>query len=168
MKVARSENKAGPGDRKHKTTKKSDEGLFSKLLGLGGIESVAGNKISETSEINSLADYMPPENIEELNRLIEEIDKAGSEFSDKPVYTNLIKYKLLLQQFMGIIIKSSYEVQQRVGRKSFTEEKVYSIVKKIDLELEHLSENVLNKNIDKIKLVDKLDEIRGLLIDLYK
>ncbi len=169
MKVTRSETKSGVGDRKHKTSsKQEDSGLFSKLLGLSGISQAASNKTESVSEINSLSDYMPAENIEEINQLISEIDKAGSEFVGKPVYSNLIKYKMLLQQFMGIIIKNSYEVQLRVGRKSFTEEKIYSIVKKIDLELEQLSEQILNKNLDKIKLIDKLDEIRGLLIDLYK
>ncbi len=75
---------------------------------------------------------------------------------------------MLIQQFMGIIVKCSYDVQQKIGKKSLIEDKIYSIVSKIDSSLEELSESVLNKQVDNIKLLNKLDEIRGLLIDLYK
>ncbi|HPP88279.1 MAG TPA: YaaR family protein, partial [bacterium] len=165
MKVTRSENKSGPSAKLPKKTKgKEEPGLFSRLLGLSGISAVDEIKESEFQEINKLSDIISIENREELERLITEIDKAGSEFSKKQVYATLIKYKTLIQQFMGIIVKCSYEVQQRIGKKSLFEDKIYSVVHKIDESLEELSEAVLNKQIDNIRLLNKLDEIRGLLI----
>ncbi|GEM_PF-1777029 len=168
MKVERSETKSGLSS-KHKSSSKNVDGdLFSRLLGLGGLSPTEKKKDVEFNEINNISGVITPESREELNELADEIDKAGKEFVEKPLYANLVKYKMLIQRFMGIVIKSSYEVQQKLGKKSLTEDKMYSVVKKIDKELEQLSESVLNKNIDKIKLIDKLDEIRGLLIDLYK
>jgi len=169
MKVSRSETKSALTSKHPKTaSKKGESGLFGRLLGLGGVGGVTETEPAEYTEVNNLSTILSPESREELNKLITEIEMAGREFAAQPLYGNLIRYKLLIQQFMGIIVKSSYQVQQRIGKKSLTEEKIYSIVRRIDEGLEELSESVLNKQNNTMKLLNKLDEIRGLLIDLYK
>jgi len=169
LKINRSQTKTGVGTQKKKSKKSdNDSGLFSKLLGISSSSPINSTENAEFTEVNSLSSIISIEDKKELNKLINKIDEAGKLFAEKPLYPNLVKYKLLIQNFMAIIIKSSYEVQQKLGKKSIIEDKVYSIVKKVDSSLEELSEKVLNEQIDNIKLIDKLDEIRGILIDLYK
>jgi hypothetical protein len=45
--------------------------------------------------------------------------------------------------------------------------RVYSLVKRINKELEELTQDMVGGQRDRFKILEKADNIRGLLIDLY-
>jgi|YNPMSStandDraft_1061717.scaffolds.fasta_scaffold06010_2 uncharacterized protein YaaR (DUF327 family) len=104
----------------------------------------------------------------DLEELLNEIDNAGKEFSKNPTMETLKKYKTLVKSFMEMIIKRIYKIKEKYGKKSFLKQKVYIIVEKINSKLEELTKYVLNKESSNLDLLATMDEIRGLLVDLYK
>lgn len=104
----------------------------------------------------------------ELDKLLEEIDDKGKKFAREPELENLQEYKSLIKAFMDMVIEKMYKIREKTGPRSFIKQKVYVTVDIINKKLEELTENVLDKEKDHIKLLAKLDEIRGLLVDLYK
>ncbi len=103
----------------------------------------------------------------ELNELINEIDEKGREFVENPNLDTLRAYKSLVKGFLEIVINKLYKVKERM-KKTYFKKKVYVIVETIDKKLEELTKYILNRESDRIKLLSLMDEIRGLLIDLYK
>lgn len=104
----------------------------------------------------------------ELDRLIEEIDLAGKEFAQNPTLDSLRKYKTLIKSFLELVVKNIYKVKEKFGKRYWLKQKVYVIIEKINHKLEKLTNYILEKESEHIDLLATLDEIRGLLIDLYK
>lgn len=103
----------------------------------------------------------------ELDELIKEIDLAGNEFAKNPTIETLKKYKTLIKSFMEMVIKKIYRVKEKYSKKFWLKQKVFTIIEKIDKKLEELTNYILEKEKEHINLMATLDEIRGLLIDLY-
>ncbi len=55
-----------------------------------------------------------------------------------------------------------------MGHRSWVKQKVFITVEKINEKLEQLTKFILEKQNKNINLLATLDEIRGLLVDLYK
>lgn len=104
----------------------------------------------------------------ELDKLIEEIDLAGKEFAQNPTLDSLKKYKTLIKSFLELVVKNIYKVKEKFGKRYWLKQKVYVIIEKINHKLEKLTNYILKKESEHIDLLATLDEIRGLLIDLYK
>jgi hypothetical protein len=104
---------------------------------------------------------------EELDVLIKEIDEKGEELLKSPTYEHLIEYKELVAVFIKKAVTGIWQVEERKSGRFAQTQKVYILVKKIDDKLASLTEEVLKDQKDPIALASCLDDIRGLLIDLY-
>lgn len=112
-------------------------------------------KIAETEEIRI-----------EFDNLIEEITKQGEKFYKNPTYEELKLYKSMIKEFLKHTTKNMFVVEHHTGGR--LRQKIYTVTKVIDKKLSALTELVLNQQSKTINLLSTLDEIRGLLIDLYK
>jgi len=104
---------------------------------------------------------------ERINNLFKEIEEMSERLKNSLTLKDLLYYRNLIKNFLEEVIKrmmlfSKEEFMDRRGR-----HKVYYIVKKIDRELEELTEMVLKGEKDNIKILSKLGIIRGLLLDIY-
>jgi uncharacterized protein YaaR (DUF327 family) len=99
--------------------------------------------------------------------LLQQIDDAGAELKKAPTPSSLRRYRKLVQAFMKETLNQSYTINQRTSWDRSGNRKVFTTVKKVNESLEALADEVLSKEKGQIDLVAKLDEIRGLLLDLY-
>ncbi len=103
----------------------------------------------------------------ELDVLLKEVEKKGDQLLQSPTYPHLIEYKELVTIFIKNAIYGIWQVEERKEGRFVGKEKVHIILKKIDEELAKLTEDVLRAQIDPIRLAASIDDIRGLLVDLY-
>lgn len=103
----------------------------------------------------------------ELDQLIDEIDNTGRKFAKKPNIENLKEYKSLIKAFLDTVIDKMFKIKEKMGHRSWVKQKVYITVDKINKKLEQLTNFILKKEKENIDLLATLDEIRGLLVDLY-
>jgi uncharacterized protein YaaR (DUF327 family) len=80
---------------------------------------------------------------------------------------DLKNYKDLLRHFLKETQGKVYVMRQQVGWSRFGKSKLYQRIERINLELDELTKITLSQQKDPIKMLNKLDEIRGLLVDLY-
>lgn len=68
---------------------------------------------------------------------------------------------------MGYTVFSSHEYfsESLFGRKG--RHKVFGIVKKIDEKMDMLTQEILKKEADNLKVLSYVGEIKGLLVDLF-
>ncbi|MBU1075715.1 MAG: YaaR family protein [Spirochaetes bacterium] len=118
------------------------------------------DKLLEVSEVEDI-------NLE-LDKLIEQIDKVGKKFANDTNLENLKEYKSLIKAFLETVINKMFKVKEKYGHRSWVKQKVFIIVEKINERLERLTNFILEKENQNINLLATLDEIRGLLVDLYK
>lgn len=113
-------------------------------------------KIAETEDVQISFD-----------NLVEEISKQGKKFSKNPTFEELKIYKTMIMEFLKYVTNHMYQVEHYTSG-NHIKQKIYTVTKIIDERLNALSKLVLNQQSSNIELLATLDEIRGLLVDLYK
>ena len=98
---------------------------------------------------------------EEVNALFDELNHIGKSFVIDQNENNLVAYKEKVQEFLNFVIRNIYKIEEIYGKRID-----YKIVRTINNELEELFESFLKEELPKLYLLSKLDEIRGLIIDL--
>lgn len=102
----------------------------------------------------------------EFENLVQEITQQGERFYKNPTLQELKLYKSMIKKFLKYVTDRMFAVEQHTGGK--WKQKIYTISKVIDTKLEALTKLVVSQQANNINLLSALDEIRGLLIDLYK
>ena len=102
----------------------------------------------------------------EFDELIEEITKQGELFAKNPTQELLKKYKSMIRDFLKYVTDHMLQVEHYTGGK--LKQKIYTVTKIVDERLERLTEQIMMNQANNIDLLSTLDEIRGLLVDLYK
>ncbi|WP_027339741.1 YaaR family protein [Halonatronum saccharophilum] len=100
-----------------------------------------------------------------LDDLLDQIDQQGERLSNNRTFKELIRYKKLIQSFMEEAIDKMYNLKEDY---SPMQGKIHTVVKSVDSSLEELTEVVMDKEVDRLEILEELDEIRGLLVDLYR
>lgn len=121
---------------------------------------------SEGSFDQTLAGHRSTNIKEKLKGLLERIDIQGKRLSDKMDLSELKEYKRLISEFLNIAVNSSHRFSKEHYLDSRGRHRVYAIVKKVDEELESLTNSLLKNEKNTIGVLGKIDNIRGMLIDI--
>lgn len=101
-----------------------------------------------------------------LNFMLEEISAQGKKLGKHMDIRDMKHYRELIREFLNEIVSRSH----KFTRENFLDRKgrhrVYTMIKLVDKELDELAEELINDEKDHILILNKIDEIRGLLIDL--
>lgn len=103
-----------------------------------------------------------------LDKLMGEVEEQGRRLARKNNFEELNKYKDLVRNFLQKVTRELYQLQVAEEGKASPGKRAYVILKKVDLELDKLSQLVLGGQAPQLKILERLDQIRGLLLDAYK
>ena len=131
------------------------------------VDGGGGVNVKHTPFLEQLISSHEAETRAELDEEIHSIDEQASRFLEKPVPEELVRYKKLVRDFMKNVLKAAYTVRERLSDNYRVKQKVYVVVEEIDKRLAQLTREILQGQADALDLVARLDEIRGMLLDLY-
>lgn len=113
-----------------------------------------------------IADASQEEHHEYMLSLSSKIEEQGETLGKKADMTELEKYRDLIREFLNQVVSNGYSFSKENTFESRGRHRVFAIVKKIDEKLEALAEEVLSDQADNLKILDKIDDIRGLILDI--
>jgi len=120
-----------------------------------------------TSKFRDLLKQDPRESSrQELEKLLQEIDKLGANLAEDLSLKTLKEYRKSIKQFVYFALRGSSEVEDQSGIDIYGSARSYKIIKQVDDSLEQLAQVMLKKHEAQIEIVARVSEIRGLLIDL--
>lgn len=102
---------------------------------------------------------------EELKEMIEEIHKKGTRLVISKTYGDVIAYKKLIKEYLESILKFMYNTRNDT---SFWQNQYFITVETIDKKLEELTESLLKGEVDNLNIAASIDEIQGLIVDIYR
>lgn len=102
-----------------------------------------------------------------LEKLYGQITAHSDRIKDKLHLSDVIKYKGLVREFLNVAVNNSHKFSKQNFLDRRGRHRVYGIIKNVDRELEALTKEFLNQEIDRISVVKKLDDIRGMLLDVF-
>lgn len=114
-----------------------------------------------------LQEFQPLDGETNLDKLLEELDEIGQRLAGNFSIYDLKEYKDTLRNFLQETLGKAYQLKSETGWSRQGRPKLYQCLELIDQELESLSRIVFSKQKDQLKILEKLGQIRGLLVDLY-
>lgn len=103
-----------------------------------------------------------------LDELMAGVQAQGERLARHQNFDELSKYKELVRAFLVKTSKDLYRLQISDGGRPQAGGKIYVILEKVDIELEKLTKMVLAGQTPQLRILEKLDQIKGLLLDAYK
>ncbi|KKI91621.1 hypothetical protein WQ54_13985 [Bacillus sp. SA1-12] len=105
--------------------------------------------------------------LEQLNKLLINLEDAGRRLSRSRNFSELAKYKLLIKKFIHEAVKYGMTMKQTRSWDYNGNSRSLKIIEQIDQSLVELADEVVNKESSTIDILAKIGEIKGLLINLY-
>jgi len=101
-----------------------------------------------------------------LQGLLADITVQGKRLAEHMDFSQLKSYRKLITEFINEVVTHSHEF----SRENFLDRRgrhhVYGIVRLVNQELDELAQDILSNEKDHLTILEKVDEINGLLLDM--
>ncbi len=106
----------------------------------------------------------------DLEELLDDIHKAGEALKEVPTLDNIKNYKGAVSRFLRFVVKNSLKTETTAGANfnPLKKQKRYTIIRVVDEKLERLAAGILQNQSDKLYILEKIEEINGLIVNLLK
>ena len=147
------------------TMSRIERASISNITRIDNVNKTRKNKVHETFK-NKLNEIEQEHIKEQLKVLYDKIEVQSSKLQDKLFIEDLIQYKKLVKDFLDITVNNSHIFYKENSLDRRGRHRVYSLVKKVDNELDELTKDFLDLEGNRIKILKKLDDIKGILLDI--
>lgn len=101
-----------------------------------------------------------------VSSLIGEISEQGKRLSKHTDVRDMKKYRELIKTFLNEVVYRSHKFSRENFLDRRGRHRVYGIVKLIDKNLDDLAAELIKDEKDNLSILSKIDEIKGLLLDI--
>ncbi len=140
-----------------------------KPISLTDVTGKEDRKLSESSSSsfqNQLTRIQGRNFEERIKEIVGKIFEQGEKLAKKVDIRELKAYKNLISDFLDEVIENSHKFSKQNFLDRKGRYKVYAVIKKINEEVDLLTKEVLSGEMDNIKILQRLDDIRGLVLDI--
>jgi uncharacterized protein YaaR (DUF327 family) len=102
---------------------------------------------------------------QQLRDMMEDIKKKGNRLSVTKCFSDVKAYKNLIKEYLESVLKHMYEIKKDI---SFWQTQYFITVETIDIKLEELTQMLLSQEKENLGIANTIDEISGLIVDIYK
>ena len=103
---------------------------------------------------------------ERLSGMMEEITEQGDKISKHMDIKDMRKYRELVKGFLNEVVNRSHKFSRENFLDKRGRHRVYGIIKLVDKNLDELASELVKDEKDHLAIVGKIDDIRGLLLDI--
>ena len=140
---------------------------ISEILTSTQVEQVRQNNPSdETFKFTLISNIMKKELQEKVAELMGSITEQGKKIGKKTDIRDMKRYRELIKSFLNEVVYRSHKFSRENYLDRRGRHRVYGIVRLIDENLDKLAEELLKEEKDNISILNRIDEIRGLLLDI--
>ncbi|MCL2078494.1 MAG: YaaR family protein [Oscillospiraceae bacterium] len=114
----------------------------------------------------TLTDLSQERLTEKLSGMRNDIEEQAKRLSDRVDVKEFEKYRRLIREFLDEIVSNGYTFSREDAYASRGRHRYIATIKIIDEKLDELGKEVMKEQSDKIEVLNKIDDIRGLLLDI--
>ena len=103
---------------------------------------------------------------ERIKNLAAMIFDQGEKLGKKVDIGELKVYKRMISEFLEEAVGNSHKFSKESFLDRRGRHRVYATIKRVNTEVENLTKDVLNNEKDNIKILQRIDDIRGLIMDI--
>lgn len=142
-------------------------------------------KVNQASAITQTESSTPVENVDEgfkfaltsaiededlqqqLERMLKDITKQGELIARHMDIRDMKKYRLQIKDFLNEIVNRSHKFSRENFLDRRGRHRVYGIIRLVDSNLDELAQELCEEEKDHIRILSKIGEITGLLLDIF-
>ena len=126
--------------------------------------------VKETSQATgAIVQNLPAlDGTETFEVLLDEVHEKGESLKKDALFGPLKEYRHAVKCFLRYIIDNCYEATKKIGTRNprTMMQKKYLVIQVVDEKLESLATHVLKNQVDQLDILQRVDEINGILVDL--
>ena len=103
---------------------------------------------------------------ERLSVMMQEITMQGGKLGKHMDVRDMKHYRRLIQEFMNEIVNRSHKFSRENFLDRRGRHRVYGMIKRVNVVLDELAGELIKEEKDTLAILSKVDEIRGLLLDI--
>lgn len=103
---------------------------------------------------------------DKLSSLMKDIEEQGAKIAKHMDIKDMKKYRSSIKEFMNEIVSRSHEFSRENFLDRRGRHRVYGIVREVDKNLDDLAQELMKDEKDNLAILGKIDDIRGLLLDI--
>lgn len=103
---------------------------------------------------------------EKLSGLMKDIEEQGKKIAEHMDIKDMKRYRSLVREFMNEVTVNSHEFSRENFLDRRGRHRVYGIVKEVDKSLDDLAQELMKDEKDNLAILEKIDDIRGMLLDI--
>jgi len=160
------------GGKKTGSARRGERTEFSDLF-----DNLRGKTADELGPLHNL-----PVSEESINKLMDDVRDKGDNLKNRPFPEEIMRYKQAVRNFINYVVQNSYSLEHEKGLPKFLKpgfkgqrgtpeamsQKRHTVIMVIDKKLENLAAMLMSSQMQQLELVSRLEEIKGLLIDLLQ
>lgn len=101
-----------------------------------------------------------------LSLMMEDITMQGKKLGKHMDVRDMKHYRKLIQEFMNEIVNRSHKFSRENFLDRRGRHRVYGMIKRVNEALDELAQELMKEEKDHLMILDRIDEIRGLLLDI--
>jgi uncharacterized protein len=128
-----------------------------------GANGAASKSAEQTSPFKQIVSAGAQSIRDSLDQLMQELDDASQQLLQNPSEAQLTRYTQAVRAFVRKSQGDSMAVSKQFDRHN----RLYMVVREVDVQLSQLTEQVLNHQERALEMAARIQEIRGILLDMY-
>lgn len=102
-----------------------------------------------------------------LQLMMEEITMQGKKLGKHMDIRDMKKYRSLIKEFMNEVVSHSHSFSRENYLDRKGRHRVYGMIRQVDDALDRLAQELVKEEQDNLAILNCVDEIRGLLLDIF-
>ncbi len=102
-----------------------------------------------------------------LQNLMEEITMEGEKLAKRRDVKDMRHYRGLVKEFLNEVVTRSHSFSRENFLDRRGRHRVYGIIRLVDENLDQLAQELMKDEKDNLAILNKIGEIRGLLLDIF-
>jgi hypothetical protein len=104
---------------------------------------------------------------ERLNLMFQDITMQGKKIGKHMDVRDMKRYRTLIKDFLNEVVNRSHKFSRENFLDRRGRHRVYGIIRLIDENLDALAEELMKEEKDHLAILGKIDEIKGMLLDIF-
>lgn len=102
---------------------------------------------------------------EQLKRMVDDIKKKGNRLVITKTYADVNSYKRMIKEYLESVLQYMYDTKKDI---SFWQTQYFITVDTVDEKLGELTSMFLGDEKDNLDVAATIDDIQGLIVDIYR
>ena len=125
------------------------------------------NSLERNSDFSGILSKTQKLQSVELQNFLDRLEAKGQKLAQSPSIVDLRDFRDMVKSFLRSTFGQSRKMQEESSWDSQGRPKILARIAKIDHSLDELGKQLLDQQAKPLEVLTKIDEIRGLVVDLF-